>query len=209
MGGIEMSALTERRGVVTERSPAIVLFAELRNFTRMSEMLEPQKVLDLASGFFALVADAVEASGGEVFGVRNDTLVAAFRRGAPGEQASRAVAAAQRIQREFGAIAESWQREYGLMTAVAMGLHLGDTVFGMAGPDGAAQFVAFGDCVSIAERLLHRARAGEFVLSAAVMDALAGSNSELEADELPPLQLARRESIGIYGVLLDTRLDFT
>ena len=73
--------------------------------------------------------------------------------------AARAVAAAQRIQREFGAIAESWQREYGLMTAVAMGLHLGDTVFGMAGPDGAAQFVAFGDCVSIAERLLHRARA--------------------------------------------------
>jgi adenylate cyclase len=209
MGGIEMSALTERRGVATERSPAIVLFAELRNFTRMSEMLEPQKVLDLASGFFALVADAVEGNGGEVFGVRNDTLIAAFRGGARPEQASQAVAAAQRIQREFGAIAESWQREYGLMTAVAMGLHLGETVFGMAGPDGAAQSVAFGDCVSIAERLLHRARAGEFVLSAAVMDALGGANSELEAHELPPLQLARRESIAIYGVLLDTRLDFT
>ena len=204
-----MSALTERRGVVTERSPAIVLFAELRNFTRMSEMLEPQKVLDLASGFFALVADAVEASGGEVFGVRNDTLIAAFRRGAPPEHASQAVAAAQRIQREFGAIAESWQREYGLITAVAMGLHLGDTVFGMAGPDGAAQLVAFGDCVSIAERLLHRARAGEFVLSSAVTDALGGANAELGAVELPPLQLARRESIAIYGVLLDTRLDFT
>ena len=209
MGGIEMSALTERRGVVTERSPAIVLFAEVRNFTRMSEMLEPQKGLELASGFFALVADAVEANGGEGFGVRKEALIAAFLRCSPSQQAARAVAAAQRIQREFGAIAESWQREYGLMTAVAMGLHLGDTVFGMAGPDGAAQFVAFGDCVSIAERLLHRARAGEFVLSAAVKDALAGSNSELEADELPPLQLARRESIEIYGVLLDTRLDFT
>ncbi len=204
-----MSALTERRGVVTQRGPAIVLFAEVRNFTRMSEMLEPQKVLDLASGFFALVADAIEASGGEVFGVRNDTLNAVFRGGTPPEQARQAVAAAQRIQREFGAIAESWQREYGLMTAVAMGLHLGDTVFGMAGPDGAAQFVAFGDCVSVAERLLHRARAGEFVLSAEVMNALGGSNSELGADELPPLQLARRESIEIYGVLLDTRLDFT
>lgn len=204
-----MSALTERRGVATERSPAIVLFVELRNFTRMSEMLEPQKVLDLASRFFALAADAVESNGGEVFGVRNDTLIAAFRRGAPPAHARQAVTAAQQIQREFGAIAEAWQREYGLMAAVAMGLHLGDTVFGMAGPDGAAQYVAFGDCVSVAERLLHRARAGEFVLSAAVMDALAASSFELEADELPPLQLARRESIAIYGVLLDTRLDFT
>jgi adenylate cyclase len=209
MGSIEMSAVTERSGVVTERSPATVLFAEVRNFTRMSEMLEPQKVLDLASGFFALVANAIEANGGEVFGVRNDTLIAAFRRGTASEQAIQSVGAAQRIQREFGALAESWQLEYGLMTAVAMGLHRGDTVFGMAGPDGSAQFVAFGDCVSIAERLLHRARAGEFVLSAVVMDALAGSKSELEAVELPALQLARRESIGIYGVLLDTRLDFT
>ena len=90
-----------------------------------------------------------------------------------------------------------------------MGLHLGETVFGMAGPDGSAQFVAFGDCVSIAERLLHRARAGEFVLSAAIMDALASSGVELEADPLPDLHLARRESVEIYGVLLDTRLDFT
>ena len=204
-----MSALTERRAVATERSPAIVLFAEVRNFTRMSEMLEPQKVLDLASSFFVMAANAVESNGGEVFGVRNDTLTAAFRGSKPPDHARRAVAAAQQIQREFGAIAEGWQRDYGLMVAVAMGLHLGDTVFGMAGPDGAAQYVAFGDCVSVAERLLHRARAGEFVLSAAVMDALAASNTELEADQLPSLQLARRESIDIYGVLLDTRLDFT
>ena len=204
-----MSALTERRGVATERSPAIVLFAELRNFTRMSEMLEPQKVLDLASGFFALVGDTVESNRGEVFGVSNDTLMAAFRGSTPPEHARQAVAAAQQIQREFGTIAESWQRQYGLQTAVAIGMHLGDTVFGMAGPDGAAQYVAFGDCVSVAERLLHRARAGEFVLSAAVMDALAASSFELEAVRLPPLQLARRASIEIYGVLLDTRLDFT
>lgn len=204
-----MSALTERRAVATERSPAIVLFAELRNFTRMSEMLEPQKVLDLASGFFGLAANAIETNGGEVFGVRNDTLIAAFRGSAPPEQAQKAVTAAQQIQRGFGAIAESWQSEYGLQAAVAMGLHLGETVFGMAGPDGSPQFVAFGDCVSIAERLLHRARAGEFVLSAAVMDALAASGLELEADPLPDLHLARRESVEIYGVLLDTRLDFT
>ena len=204
-----MSALTERRAVATERRPAIVLFAELRNFTRLSEMLEPQKVLDLASSFFALAAKAIETNGGEVFGVRNDTLIAAFRGSAPPEHARQAVTTAQQIQRGFGTIAESWQSEYGLQVAVAMGLHLGETVFGMAGPDGSAQFVAFGDCVSIAERLLHRARAGEFVLSAAIMDALASSGVELEADPLPDLHLARRESVEIYGVLLDTRLDFT
>ena len=204
-----MSAVTERRAVATERSPAIVMLAELRNFTRMSEMLEPQKVLDLASSFFTLAADAVEINGGEVFGVSNDTLTAAFRGGTQPEHARRAVIAAQQIQREFGTIAESWQSEYGLQVAVAMGLHVGETVFGLAGPDGSAQFVVFGDCVSIAERLVHRARAGEFVLSAAVMDALAASGFKLETESLPELQLARREPVELHGVLLDTRLDFT
>ena len=93
-----MSALTERRAVATERSPAIVMLAELRNFTRMSEMLEPQKVLDLASSFFTLAADAVEINGGEVFGVSNDTLTAAFRGGTQPEHARRAVIAAQQIR---------------------------------------------------------------------------------------------------------------
>ena len=66
-----------------------------------------------------------------------------------------------------------------------------------------------GDSVSIAERLLHRARAGEFVLSKPVMDALAAGEFALDAEALPPLEMPRREPIGLCGVLRDTRLDFT
>lgn len=204
-----MAALKKREHVVTERRPAVILFAELRNFTRMSEMLEPDKVLSLASQFFALVAHAVEEQGGELLAVHNDEQMAMFRSGDMARDAKQAVTAAQRVQREFGALSERWEQEYGLRAAVAMGLHLGDAVFGMAGPAGGEQYVAFGDCVSIAERLVHRARAGEFVFSQALMDALSASGTELDASELPPIELARREPIEIYGVLLDTRLDFT
>jgi class 3 adenylate cyclase len=63
--------------------------------------------------------------------------------------------------------------------------------------------------VSITERLLHRARAGELVLSKPVMDALAAAGIALGAQELPPLEIPRREPIPLYGVLRDTRLDFT
>ena len=204
-----MSALRKRERVATERREAVILFAELRNFTRMSEMLEPQKVLALASEFFALVASAVEDQGGELLAVHNDEQMAMFRSGNLANDAQQAVTAAQRVQREFGSLAETWEQEYGLRAAVAMGLHLGEAVFGMAGPAGAGQFVAFGDCVSIAERLVHRARAGEFVFSQAVMDALSAGGATLDASELPAIELARREPIEIYGVLLDTRLDFT
>jgi class 3 adenylate cyclase len=47
-----------------------------------------------------------------------------------------------------------------LPATLSAGVHLGDTIFGMAGPEGDEQYVAFGDTVSITERLVHRARPG-------------------------------------------------
>jgi len=192
-----------------ERAPAAILYAELRNFTRLSEMLDPERVLNLASTFFSLAAGAVEAHEGEVFCLQNDTLVAAFRRGRPAQCAVQAIDAAQAALRAFGPVAERWQTDYGLPATLSAGVHLGDTIFGMAGPQSAEQYVAFGDAVSIAERLVHRARAGEIVLSTQVAQSLGSAAAELGAKPLPPLDLGRRPALPIFGILLETRLDFT
>jgi hypothetical protein len=57
---------------------------------------------------------------------------------------------------------------------------------------------------------LHRARAGEIVLSAEVTTALgAATTAGLGAKPLPPLDLGRRPALPIFGILLETRLDFT
>ena len=193
-----------------ERRPAALVYAELRNFTRLSEVLPPDKVLGLANEFFALAAKAFIANAGRVLSVQNDSLLGAFMEGEPREFADRALKAAQAVQAEFGALGERWQKEYGLPAAVALGVHLGETVFGLAGPQGAQQFVAFGDGVSVAERLVHRARAGEIVVSLDVMKALGAAVATLGAEELPSLELGgKRPPLAIYGMVLETRLDFT
>jgi adenylate cyclase len=193
-----------------ERRPAAILYAELRNFTRLSEVLDPAKVLALANEFFALAARAIHANTGKVVSVHNDSLVAAFVAGEPKQFNAEALKAAQIIQGEFAPIGERWQTEYGLAAAVALGLYSAETVFGMAGPQGAQQFVAFGDCVSIAERLVHRARAGEIVLSAEVLKTLGGEAAAPGAATLPALELGgKRPALPLYGLLLETRLDFT
>jgi len=190
------------------RRRAAILYAELRNFTRLSEVLEPAKVLQLANDFFTLAAKSALTNDGEVLSVHNDALLAAFH--ADGrESAERAVKAAQVIQRDFGTMGEKWKTEYGLPAAVGLGVHLGEAVFGMAGPLGKQQFVALGDCVSIAERLVHRARTGEIVISLDVMKALGPMVQTLGASELPALELSGRDPLPIYGMVLETRLDFT
>jgi adenylate cyclase len=192
-----------------ERREAVILNAELRNFTRLSEMLPPEKVLELANDFFSLCAMAITANAGKVLSVQNDALVGAFATGVRKEFANRALKSAQDLQREFGTLGEQWQKDFGLPAAISAAVHIGEAVFGMAGPIAHQQFVAFGDCVSITERLMHRARAGEVILSLDFMKALGASAQTLGAEELPPLELHKRPPIPIYGMALEKRLDFT
>lgn len=192
-----------------ERVESVILIAEVRNFTRMSEMLEPARVLALADQFFDCAAQAVAANGGQTMAVHNDSLMAAFRDVAPEDLARAAVRAAQQLFNEFDAVVQAWEREYGLRTAIALGVHRGEAVYGEAGPAAQRNAVVFGDCVSIAERLVHRARAGELVLSDAVMGVLSVAELELDAQPLPPLELHNRPAMRIYGVLRNDRLDFT
>jgi adenylate cyclase len=193
-----------------ERRAAALLYAELRNFTRLSEALQPDRVLGLANEFFALASRQVIAGAGNVIGVHNDSLIASFVEGEARQFNDAALKTAQAIRGEFSAIGERWEKEYGLAAAVALGLHSGEAVFGLAGPLGAQQFVVFGDVVSVAERLVHRARAGEIVMSADVVKAIGTGVGELGAEALPPLELGgKRAPLQIYGMVLETRLDFT
>lgn len=194
----------------SERREAALLNTELRNFTRLSEVLEPSKVLELANDFFSLAAMAVTANRGKVLSVQNDMLVSAFSSSDRQQFCERALKAAQDIQREFGPMADEWKASYGLPAAVSSAAHVGEAVFGMAGPIAAQQFVGFGDCVSIADRLVHRARNGEIVFSLDFMNGLSPATVKaIAAEELPPVELTRRPAIRLFGLPLEKRLDFT
>ena len=189
----------------TERRQAAILYSELRNFTRLSEALEAAKVIELANEFFALCVRAVTANGGTVVCVHNDALLGAFSGADANQFSAQALKAAQAIQQQFAPLGERWQTAYGLAPAVSAGLHLGEAVFGAAG----GQAIALGEGVSIAERMMHRARAGEIVISLDLMKGLGAAVQTLAAAELPPLELGKRAPIPIYGMVVETRLDFT
>ena len=193
----------------TDRRQAALLGTELRGLARMSEALDASLVMLLANEFFAFTSDIVTAHSGEAITTQHEMLLSAFTRGNAVQEAQQAVCAAQRIQSEFPKLAEKWRSAYGLRSAVAQGLHLGEAVLGIAGPRGLERRVAFGDSVSLAQAMVTRARAGEFVMSEAVMGALSVENLDLDAEPLPQLELPRRSPIRIYGVLVTGRLDFT
>lgn len=209
IGNVAHQKTTVGTAVGTNRRHAVVHCAELRGLARMSEALDPHLVLQLADEFFNFAADVISGMGGEAISAHHDVLLSVFSRGNPLQTAQQAVRAAQCIQAEFPEHAERWRGAYGLRTAVAQGLHLGEVILGEAGPRGLARRAAFGDSVTLARTLQQRSRAGEIVMSDAVMGALSVENLNLDAEPLPQLELPRRAPIRIYGVLVSDRLDFT
>ena len=197
---------TPRSKSASERTPSVILFTETRGFTRTSAILQPEVVLARVAEFFALVQKSVVQHGGIVRNVLNDTLMASF---AGKDMAQRAVKATQQIQEGFEDIEEAWTAQYGIRASIALALHAGEVVIGTADGPIAGLPLFIGDSVSINERLLHRARTGEVILSKPVMDALAETGFELEVAPLPALEIPRRDPIMLFGVVRDTRLDFT
>ena len=185
----------------------VILFAETRGFTGMSDTLDPGVVLARVGEFVSFISRVVEEREGAVVDVLSDTVMATFT---GQDDAQHAVEAAVEIQSGFAALAETWRRDFGIRAAVAMGLHCGDAVVGFAeNSPHPEQLFVFGDVVSIANRLLHLARPGEFVMSETLVDLAREMGVPIDAEELPPLEIPRRDPIKLYGVLLDTGLDFT
>jgi len=192
-----------------QRRQAAILYVEIRTFTRLSDALEPAKVLQLVNEFLSLAGKMVAANNGRVVAVHNDSLLAIFTGPDAKTFSAAAIKAAQDTEREFKPLGERWKTEYGLAAVISAGLHLGEAVFGMAEAQGTQQFLAFGDCISIAERILHRARSGEIVISLELMKGLGPAVKGLNATELPALELGKRPPIPIYGMTVEDRLDFT
>lgn len=192
-----------------QRRDGAVLFTEVRGLVSMSGALEPEQVLSLTNDFCNYVAEAVAAAGGEAIGLHHDAMLSVFCRGSATNSAQRAIRAAQQIQGGFAATAERWRQSCGLRSALSQGMHLGEITLGTAGPRGAERRLALGDSVTVGHYILRRARAGEIVMSDSVMGALSVDNLNLDAEPLPQLEIARRQPIRIYGVLVEERLDFT
>jgi len=188
---------------------ATVLFADLRGYTTLAEHMAPSEVLRRLHQFFGVLISVVEHHGGDVFHVAGDCLMAGFavtRYSLNGARAALACGKAMLVA--FDVLIERWQRDTGIVTALGVGVHFGDVALGLLGPPRQAAWTLVGDTVNVADRLCERARAGEMLFSAAVLDQMHhsthrsgqpmwwASESGIQVEPLPYLRLPSFEVRG-------------
>jgi adenylate cyclase len=190
------------------RAHAVVLFADLRGFTRISESLEPHNVVPLLNEYFSLLTEITFRHEGTVFHMAGDCLMLGF--GVPLEQPDspqRAVRAAREMLTRFAALAVAWKERYQIEAGLGIGINEGDVVAGNIGSASYMNYTIIGDAVNIAARLCQRARAGEMLFSSTLKHSLDALGIDVGALRLPPLQLrGRTHPIDIFCVPLGARV---
>lgn len=175
------------------RTRAVVLFADLRGFTAISERLEPHDVVPLLNEYFSLLTEITFNNEGTVFHMAGDCLMVGW--GVPFMQPDatcRAVKTGQQMLDRFNLLADSWRDRHGIDTGLGIGINEGEVVAGNIGSPSYMSYTIIGDTVNVASRLCQRARAGELVLSSAVKRSLDARGHSLEAQELPAMTLRGR-----------------
>jgi adenylate cyclase len=142
-----------RRGT-GESIRAVLLCADLRGFTALSEATEPAATIAALDAWFDRVAGAAHAFGGEVLKFIGDGVLAIFPvTGAPAEAceaALRAVAAARAGMAHLDAVRQA----QGLAPLpFGAALHLGEMLWGNIGAADRLDFTAIGPAVNLVSRL--------------------------------------------------------
>ncbi len=131
-----------------------VLFADLRDFTRMSEGRLPFDVVFILNQYFKAMGEAIESQGGRVDKFIGDGIMALFDTTDGPEVACRqALAGARGMALALEDLNQRLADDLPEPLRMGIGLHAGPVILGEMGYRRATSLTAIGDTVNVASRL--------------------------------------------------------
>jgi adenylate cyclase len=130
-----------------------VMFCDIRGFTTLSERMEPAALVDLLNRHFGLHVDLIFRHQGTLDKFIGDAMMALW--GAPIDdprQAEHAVACALDMVDAFKRFRADLPPELAAFD-FGIGIHSGQAVVGLVGPDSRPEYTAMGDTVNVASRI--------------------------------------------------------
>lgn len=160
--------LTTRGAMEGERKLVTVLFADVSDFTTLSETLDPEEVHAIMDGCFKILMDEIHRYEGTINQFTGDGVMALF--GAPvahEDHARWACHAALAIQRAIMGYGDQVKKDYGINFKMRVGLNSGPVIVGSIGDDLRMDYTAVGDTTNLASRMESLAKPGTVLLSKA------------------------------------------
>jgi adenylate cyclase len=185
-----------------ERRRVSLLFADIRDFTSMSEKRQPEDVVEMLSEFFACMVAVVRENYGYVDKFLGDGMMATF--GAPAddpEHEKHAISAALEMQEELRKLSSKWKAQGRASFKMGIGINSGHAVIGNIGSEAHMEYTAIGDTVNLASRLQSATKEvhAEILVSGATFDVAQTAFRWAPLGEITVK--GRSQPVRIYGVL--------
>jgi class 3 adenylate cyclase len=170
-----------------EEKVVTVLFADIRNFTHMTQHLTPHAVIELLNTCMSRLSAIVDKHHGVIDKYVGDEVMALF--GAPlatSQDPLNAILAAMDMHLSIAA----WNQERAAKqlpaVSIGIGVHTGPMLVGNMGSENRLNYTVLGSNVNLAARLCSAAKAGEILISEATLEQV---SSYVVAEPLEPLSL--------------------
>ncbi len=144
----------ERLALGGESRVVSILFSDIRDFTTISERLEPRELVRLLNEYLGPMTEIVIREHGMLDKYIGDAIMAIF--GAPLElpdHAQRACISSLKMTKELRALNNKWQKEGWPTVEAGIGISTGEVIVGNMGTDVRFDYTAIGDEVNLAARL--------------------------------------------------------
>jgi len=178
-----------RRGV-PERLDAVLWFSDLRGYTAIAEQAAPEEVMPLLNDYADAVITAIHQAGGDVLKLMGDGTLAIFPATDRGQACRAALAAEADLRRRLVGLKDRRKAAGQPVTAVYLGLHVGEVIYGNIGSEERLDFTVVGTAVNEVSRIATLCRSVDRHLLI----------SEAFAQATPPAERARLVSVGRYAL---------
>jgi adenylate cyclase len=170
-----------------DRKVVTVLFSDIRNFTRISESMPPDQLIQLLNEYFTEMAQIIFQNQGSLDKYIGDAIVAVFGSLIPLENPSEtAVQAAIQMMKQMTMLNERWKNQYGFSMEMGIGINTGEVFLGNIGSPERMEFTVIGDTVNIASRFSGVAKGGQILVT---KDSLNCLGSDIKYTGLPPVEV--------------------
>lgn len=183
-----------------ESRVSTVLFADIRDFTSMSENMDAAQVLQMLNEFFELMVETVFRHEGTVDKFVGDMIMVIW--GAPvahEDDPLRAVSAAIDMQTVLVGYNETRNSRGQPPITIGIGINTGELVAGYIGSSRTMSYSVIGDAVNIASRLCSAAKHGQILISE---DTARQLSQRLPTAELAPLKVkGKSKPLKVFNVI--------
>lgn len=182
-----------------ENRDIAVLFVDIRGFTTMSELLEPEQVVEILNEYLTLTTQSIFNNSGTLDKFVGDATMAVFNSPFDLEDYEfKAVCAAMDIVNGGKALEKTLLEKYGRTVGFGVGVNVGPAVVGNIGCEFRMDFTAIGDTVNTAARLEANAKKGQVLISDVLYERL---KDRIEVNEIGEIPLkGKSKGVFVYEV---------